>query len=265
MQRIFRCTKLSFVILLLTIVFVVVCWQAKDRNTLYQVSVLSGLMKGDYEGKVSLSHLRRHGDFGIGTFNRLDGEAIELDGVFYQVNSDGVVSRMSDSLTSPFAMTTFFTADLKFSACENKDYNSLIVFMDNRLPTRNVPYAVKINGKFRYIKTRSVPAQVKPFPVLAEVVKKQSIFEFHDIEGTMVGFRMPEYAKGVNVPGYHLHFLSSDKTKGGHVLDCQIDYVEIGLDSIDRFVMVLPKSRDFYNFTFSPDSIQTPIGESLSE
>lgn len=265
MRRTLRFAKLNFVILFLVAALIVILWQAKDRNTLYQVSVLSGLMKGDYGGKISLSQLRKHGNFGIGTFDRLDGEAIELDGIFYQVNSNGVVSRMNDSVTIPFAMTTFFSSDSRFPVSGTKDYNSSMMFIDTHLPTKNIPYAVKIKGRFRYVKTRSVPAQDKPFPVLAEVVKKQSIFEFHDIEGTMIGFRMPDYAQGFNLPGYHLHFLSRDKIKGGHVLDCVVENVEVSIDYMDRVIMSLPKSPDFYNLNFSPDNKEPREVKRISE
>ena len=33
--------------------------------------------------------------------------------------------------------------------------------------------------------------------------------------------RSPAWVGGLNVPGYHRHFLSDDRTVGGHVLDCR--------------------------------------------
>jgi len=242
----------SFLITILIIAgLIIASRQIKDRDTLYQVSVLDALMKGDYDGKVTLNEIRRHGDFGIGTFDRLDGEAIELDGTFYRVGSDGTVRRLSGNARSPFSMTTFFDADIEFSLSEGSDYLSLQKFIDSRLPTRNIPYAIRIEGKFSYMKTRSVPVQNKPYHPLAEVVKDQSVFEFKDIEGTLVGFRIPDYMTGVNMPGYHLHFISRDRTKGGHVLACAVNGAKAKIDDIDRFTMVLPGSPDFYRMDFS--------------
>jgi acetolactate decarboxylase len=154
-------------------------------------------------------------------------------------------------MKSPFAMTTFFKPDIKFSVTRNPDYWSSQEFIDSRLPTKNIPYAIKIEGNFSYIKARSVPAQNKPYPLLAEVVNRQSIFEFRDIEGTLVGFRMPDYAQGINMPGYHLHFLSRDKTKGGHVLECAVENAEASIDSTSRLTIALPESPDFYRLDFS--------------
>jgi len=243
--------KILFFVLLAILGIIVSKQQIKDRDTLYQVSILSGLLQGDYDGKVTLYEVRRHGDFGIGTYDRLDGEAIELDGVFYQVKSDGQVRRMDGRIKSPFAMTTFFDTDVEFPISQKPDYLTLQGFLDSRLPTKNIPYAVKIEGKFNYIKVRSVPAQNKPYPLFSEVAKQQSVFEFSDIEGTLIGFRMPDYMQGVNVSGYHMHFLSRDKTKGGHVLECALGTGLAKLDDIKQFGMVLPQSPDFNSLKLS--------------
>lgn len=232
---------------------VVLTRQGKDENTLYQVSVLSGLVRGDYDGKVSLTEIRRHGDFGIGTFDRLDGEAIELDGVFYQISADGSVHRPSLNLKSPFVMNAFFHADSKFPAGQLPDYHSLQALIDRHLKTKNRPYAVRLDGKFRYVKVRSVPPQSKPYRALSEITKDQGVFEFRDVEGTLIGFRIPDYMGGANLPGYHMHFLSSDKTRGGHLLDCSVNSGEIRIDVLDRFLMALPESQEFDGLNLSVD------------
>ena len=249
-MKIFKIVIL-FIIILFIARIVVSAPGFKDQEVLYQVSVLSGLLQGDYDGRVTLSELRRHGDFGLGTFDRLDGEAIELDGVFYQVKADGAVRRMGGSVKSPFAMVTFFNIDAEFHISQKADYRSLREFIDSRLPAKNMPYAVKIEGKFNYLKARSVPAQNKPYPLFSEVAKQQSVFEFRDIEGTLIGFRMPDYMQGVNVCGYHLHFLSRDKTRGGHVLECAVGTAQVKIDDLQQFVMALRQSPHFNNLDFS--------------
>lgn len=114
------------------------------------------------------------------------------------------------------------------------------------MPTKNIFYAIKIDGVFGYIKTRSVPRQDKPYPPLVEVVKNQPIFEFHNAEGTIAGFRCPDYVKGVNVPGYHLHFITDDKKAGGRLLECQMQNVRVGIDYTSEFFMTLPGHSEFY-------------------
>lgn len=217
------------------------------KDTLYQVSVLSGLMSGDYDGKVSLRQIRKRGDFGIGTFDRLDGEAVELDGEFYQVKNDGKIHRPPLGTTSPFAMTSFFHPDSGFSLSAQPDFDSLKGAIDGHLETKNIPYAVRVDGKFSFVKTRSIARQNKPYRPLPEIAKEQSVFEFQDVEGSLIGFRLPSYMAGVNLPGYHMHFLSRDKTKGGHLLECKLISGEVQIDDIKHFQLELKKSPEFYS------------------
>ena len=37
-------------------------------------------------------------------------------------------------------------------------------------------------------------------------------------QGSVVGFRFPDASSGIEVAGYHLHFVSHDRTVAGHVL-----------------------------------------------
>ena len=122
------------------------------------------------------------------------------------------------------------------------------------MPTGNIFYAIKIEGTFSYIKTRSVPAQEKPYPPLVEVTQNQPIFEFNDVEGTIVGFRCPAYVAGINVPGYHLHFLTKSKDSGGHVLEFEIVEAVASIDYTSEFLMILPgDDSDFYEVDLTQD------------
>ena len=105
--------------------------------------------------------------------------------------------------------------------------------------------AVRIHGQFPWLKVRSVPRQTPPYKPLAQVVEGQSVFEFVSMPGTLVGFRTPEYMRGLNVPGWHLHFLSDDGDHGGHVLDMRLDPVIVDLDYAEKIDVDLPKDRAF--------------------
>ena len=186
-----------------------------DKDTLFQVSTINALLEGVYDGEVSFKELKSRGDFGIGTFNGLDGEMIGLGGRFYKVKADGAAYPVSDSEKAPFAAVTFFRPDKTVSVGKVTSYEQLEQKIDDIIPTKNIFYAIKIEGVFDYIKTRSVPKQEKPYLPLVEVVKNQPTFEFNDVEGALVGFYCPDYVKGVNVPGYHLHFITKDRKAGG--------------------------------------------------
>lgn len=221
--------------------------EKEDTDVLFQVSTINALLEGIYDGEFSFGELKAHGDLGLGTFNSLDGEMTMIDGEVYQVKSDGEVYVMPDSAKTPFSVVTFFEEDISINLDSLLDYNSLEKFLDKMLPTKNLIYAIKIEGLFKYIRTRSVPAQEKPYPPLAEVVKTQTEFEFHDERGTMVGFRLPEFINGINVPKYHLHFITEDRKGGGHLLECKTDKIKIGIDFTEELFVSLPQTKEFYD------------------
>lgn len=224
-----------------------------NRDVLFQTSTISALLEGVYDGEITCHELKQHGDFGIGTFNGLDGEMIELDGKFYQIKADGIAYPVNGSVKTPFAVVTFFDPDRSVTLDKSLNYETLGQYLDNLLPTKSVFHAVKITGSYKYIKTRSVPRQNKPYPRLVEVVKNQPTFELHDVEGTMVGFRCPAYVEGLNVPGYHIHFITKDGKSGGHLLECQTKNVEIEIDYTSRFYMVLPEGEEFNKADLAKD------------
>ena len=225
-----------------------------ETDTIYQFSIIDALLEGVYDGEISCAQLKEKGDFGLGTFDNLDGEMLELDGIIYQVKADGHVYEVEDSATSPFAAITFFKADIEDTIDEQMDSQQLAEHIEALLPSQNIMYAVKVTGKFDYMKTRSVAAQEQPYPRLVEVTKDQSVFEFNDTEGTIVGYWMPEYVDGINVPGYHLHFITQDRTGGGHILDYTISSGTVEIDSTDKFYLELPTNENYLSKGLSQDT-----------
>ncbi len=166
---------------------------------------------------------------------------IALDGQFFQIRTDGKAYAIDDSEQTPFAMVTEFKADKKLPIADIKDVQGLHKTLDGILPDPAGIYALRIAGNFKHLKVRSVPKQGKPYPKLGDVIKNQTVFELDNVKGTLVGFRFPEYMKGVNVPGYHFHFITVDRTAGGHVLDCQIQQAEAALETVSSLnVKLIP-------------------------
>jgi acetolactate decarboxylase len=235
----------------------VVLWltgcQSAPRDTVTQFSTIDAVLAGAYDGQMSLGELRRHGDFGIGTFHALDGEMILLDGVFYQVRADGVVARPEDSVLTPFASVVSLRPECVTLIAQATDFAAFRARTDAAVPNLNNFCAVKAVGRFSSVKVRSVPAQKKPYPPLVEVTKNQSVFTARDIRGTLVGFRTPDFGKGVNVPGYHIHFLSEDRAFGGHVLDFTMEEGSIQLDYCPKLFLILPEAGDFGKINLGVD------------
>jgi len=219
----------------------------ESSDTLYQVSTLNALMQGIYDGEISFGELERQGDFGIGTFDGLEGEMILLDGQAYQVLVSGQVEQVSADMTTPFAAVTFFEADQEIELAGIINYAQLQQELDKLLPSRNIFYAIRVEGDFSYVLTRSVAKQSKPYPPLVAVTEDQQTFEFADMRGTLAGFWCPSYAEGVNLPGYHLHFLSDDFSCGGHLLECSLSQATVYIDYTNQFEMFLPQNEAFLN------------------
>ena len=223
-----------------------------QTQSLVQISTVNALMTGVYDGETTLHELAGRGDFGIGTFNALDGEMLLHNGKFYQIRSDGKIYKPDEQTMTPFATVIFFepevSIDLTFST-----YPELKSTLDSLLPSPNLFYAIKIDCKMDYIKTRSVPAQSKPYLPLVEITAIQPEFEAYNMSGTLVGFYCPSFVSGVNVPGYHLHFLSDDEEFGGHVLQFKMAGGVLNLDQIGDFRVILPEDGDFLNNNLSED------------
>jgi len=240
----------QFLLLLLTLL--AGCATA-PKNTLTQISTIDALLAGAYDGQMTTGNLLHYGSLGIGTFDGLEGEMIVIDRQVYQARADGSVCLMPTNTTTPFASVVNFKAD---SICHYDgalDEKMFQDFADGLAPNSNLFVAVRFDGHFPLMKVRSVPKQEKPYPPLAEVVQHQTVAEYASVNGTVLGFRCPSFVKGVNVPGWHLHFISDDRTKGGHILSFTTTGGELKLDSCNRFYMALPDQEQFGTLDLSKD------------
>lgn len=203
------------------------------------------MVVGTYDGQISCGEIKRYGDFGIAAADALAGEMMLVDGTWYQVLPDGSVQVPNDDLTVPFGMATFFEPGLTFSVGRTDNYQELRTEVDKQLPSRNLFYAVKVEGTFAKAKNRSFAKQSKPYRNQAVVTDEQKIFEARNTEGTFVGFWFPDYISGINLPGLHLHYLSKDKDQGGHTLDIAISSASVFLQPLHGYHIALPHSADF--------------------
>lgn len=192
-----------------------------EHGRVTQVSVIDALMSGRYDGVLPIADLLRRGDFGMGTLDHLDGELTILDGVAYQARVDGSVVTVPGDRTTPFATVTAFVADGDLACPVVADLERLEDRLDEALPQQNRFVAIRVEGRFAALTVRSVRRQEPPYRPLDVVAKEQEVHRLADVAGTMVGFRSPAWAGGLNVPGYHWHFLTADRSRGGHVLDCR--------------------------------------------
>jgi acetolactate decarboxylase len=214
--------------------------RAPHHHTLFQTSTIDTLLEGNYDGDVSFAELEDRGDFGLGTLNALDGEMIALDGSFYQIKADGRAYTVDRRERTPFAVVTVFEPGSSHTLDTLMDFAGICDYVDQLVGETTTCCAVRVDGHFEYVKTRSVPRQRKPYPPLLEVVEDQPTFEFHEVPGSLVGFRFPDYAQGLNVTGYHFHFITADRSAGGHVLACRLAHGELRVDREADLRLELP-------------------------
>jgi acetolactate decarboxylase len=222
---------------------------ALTESIIYLCSPVNALVEGIYEENVQLSEVLKHGDFGLGTFDDLDGEMVILDGRIYQISSDGQVTQVDTNVHTPFAAVTFYAPVHHKEINLELPYNAFLKWLKKLFISPNLFYAIRIEGEFTHIKARSVPKQANYHPFV-DVTHEQTVFDYNNIGGTLAGFFTPAFLSSLSVPGLHLHFLSSDLRHGGHVLECIPHKARVGIQLIHKLELSLPMTSDYLKLEF---------------
>ena len=235
---------------------------AARPDELYQTSTMAALLDGIYDGDVTIAELLTHGDFGVGTFNHLDGEMVILDGTCYHLRADGSVTIASGQDKTPFASVLWFRPDKTITITGPSDRAALTGLIDQAIPSPNLTYALRVSGSFARVRTRTVMAQRAPYPPLTEATAHEPITDLEGVAGTLAGFRSPAYEQGISVAGYHLHFLTQDRDHGGHALDFALDHGEVAICTASELHLSLPRTAPFLSADLSPADTNAEIKQS---
>ena len=209
--------------------FLISCSNDKD-DSVFQYSTLHQILIGNYDGNIDLRELKQHGDLGLGTFNGLNGEMVYVDGSFYRIDVDGNAHTPPSDTLSPFAVIAELKPDQSIYIETSMSCINLKKLINSKIESKDKIYAIKISGTFDTVITRSIDKQKKPYPDLKTAQLGEKKLRQKNVEGDMVGFRFPSYYTEINVPKYHFHFISQDKTRGGHVLSCNVSNANIYID-----------------------------------
>lgn len=222
--------------------------QMNALPNLFQVSTLDALSQGVFEGAYTVGQLKQKGDFGLGTYDGLNGEMVVLDGRVYHAYYDGTTKEAADSETAPFAAVTFFRPQVNYTIT-GKTMAEISAWLTTVLPSANLSYAVKITGLFTAVETRAITKQSMPYPTLAAASVGEAVFNYTDLEGTAVVLRAPSFEKGINVVGDHFHFVSKDHTKAGHALALTTGTVKVEIMALPETTLWLPTNKYFLDAT----------------
>jgi acetolactate decarboxylase len=232
--------------------------QHPDR-VLYQSSLMSALLSGVYEGDTTMADLLEHGDFGLGTFNHLDGELIAFNSNIFQLRGDGSARRATPEQKTPFAVMTFFNPTNEYVIDRPHSRGQIHAVIDAAVASQNTFCALRIDGEFSRVETRTVPEQHRPYKPMQEAIEAQPTFHIEHSHGVLIGFLTPAYMQGINVAGYHEHFINQQRSSGGHVLDYQVERGVLTFGTVEKLLIDFPQDSDFLHANLSPDDLNDAI------
>ena len=218
-----------------------------DTPSVFISSPIAALVEGIYHSTTTVGDLRKKGNLGIGTFNGLDGEMVYLDGRCYCLRPNEEAIEVGDDVKTPFAMCIDFSGPLSEEINRQVAFDDFEHFLLDLIPSKNLLYAIRIEGKFDLIKFRSVPRQANYSP-LAEIAKVQTVSSIENVEATVMGFYTPSYLASVHMPGLHLHVISKGRPFGGHLLGAAMRNVTVKLQQAQSVELSLPLTLDFLTY-----------------
>lgn len=227
-------------------------------NKIYQASTLQALALGYTRPVVTVGELLEHGDTGLGTFENVDGEMIVVDGVCYQAKQDGSIVPASEETGVPFAVSGFVKDGRKFEIEKLTDIESIKQELTLRIEEDfglNSVHIARIDGWFESVHARAGAPYRSQHVTLKNILSKtQKDFCFERLYGTLVCVYYPDYMDGINAAGWHLHFISQDRTLGGHIFQVSLSSGECLLQKMDRIEIQLPREAAFDTYSLKKAS-----------
>lgn len=217
-----------------------------------QYAVLDALLAGAYTSGIPADEARALGDFGIGCCDGLGGEVVLLDGELVECTDEAAPRTMTDSETLPFLDVCTFP-DTASEPVRAADVTELTAVIEQRLVSRNLFHAVRIDGVAAAVRIRVPRRRQAPFASLAAATRDQVETVLEERAGTLVGFWAPAIYQGIAVAGLHLHFLADDRRAGGHVLEVTVAAGRLRLAAYARFDLRLPTDEVFLRTPLSHD------------
>ncbi len=222
-------------------------------HAVFQTSTLGALLSGVYDGDMTIAELLTHGDFGLGTFNHLDGEMVVLDGVCFHLRADGSVQVAASGDRTPFAAVTYFDPTVSIPVRSPLTKDEVQELIGSNIDSGNLVHAIRITGRFASMRTRTVAEQQLPYKPLVEVAGTQSGIEFGEVDGVLAGFLTPAFEQGVSLAGYHLHFIDGQRARGGHSLDFVLTDGVIDICTSSELHVSLPRTAEFMAAALNSD------------
>lgn len=227
-----------------------------SEKKLRQYGITSAMAGGIYEGDLTVKELLSWGDFGIGAPNYLNGELTVVDGKAWHTvvgkESPEETAEADDAEKLAHAFALRFSPDFSFELEGVVDQRSMEERISAQLDNPNGMYAFRITGKFEQMSTRAFPPLPKDCHTpTSELMGREHVFEYADTEGIIVTTWIPAWLDGINIPGYHSHFISTDGTQGGHVLSFTGRDMKVEVCIVTGLCLSVQYSDEFRRFNFN--------------
>ncbi|WP_150468560.1 acetolactate decarboxylase [Francisella sp. SYW-9] len=227
-------------------------------GTIYQAGNITSLTRGVYSSDISLKDLERKGQYGLGTIEGAKGEMVIFKGKAYLSDIRGKAVPLKGNITVPFADVFSFSKPQINSNYNDLTISKVLSTIKDKLHGDNYFYIIKIKGKFSKIHARTIPPAQKGYTLSQWVSKNQKFHDLKNVEGTLIGVYSPKYLSSIAVPGFHFHFITKDLSHVYHVYSFKSAQVNVQIEKINNFTMLLPNSKQYQKTnieTFSHSTI----------
>lgn len=219
-----------------------------ETSKIFQHNTFTTLSGGFYKGTIRLKEALQHGSAGIGTLDTADGEVTIIDGIAYHGDAHNQVRLVNDEETMPYVAMVDHHPLQTFTDQSVSNSKDFLAHLIEKFPTKNTAYSLVIHGKFKTVTLSSKPANnTRSYP---EIMADQPYFTKEEVEGTMLGIWSPEYLEDLFGSGFHLHFVSDDRTFSAHVQHFITKEVTVEIGQISQIDQEFP--TDDETFTHHP-------------
>ncbi|CAK9886853.1 MAG: Alpha-acetolactate decarboxylase [Candidatus Erwinia impunctatus] len=213
-------------------------------NKITQFSTIGALMSGFFKGEFCLLLGKSQYSFGLGCSEKLNGELTVFDGIAYRATADESLTELEKNSPLPFVQVTDFTPQHQHNTGEVNEQNIESILRQSINPD-NIFLAITIEAHFDTMIIRRPHRQDEGERSVEEVASAQQVDTHHAIGGHLVGFWTPELFGRVSVPGFHFHFLDTEKHISGHVLQFSAKSAVLSFEEKRSIEITLPDSEEY--------------------
>ena len=160
----------------------------------------------------------------------------------------------------PFASVAPMTSPLEYAIGSAENIDELKKLLTLKIEEGfglNSMHVIRIDGSFSRISARSEKGTHAHHVTLKDALSvTQKSFVFENVKGSLVCVYYPDYMDGINAAGWHLHFISDDRTKGGHVFELSMEQGTAKAARLTAIEIAFPSDPAFDTYALKdlPDS-----------